>query len=124
MMIVVLAMVAFAVDLGIIINATERAAANSAASPAAWELATDAQLLGNSTTVQDNIRSKASEYANYHTIGNLTPYPQLNQANDVKGDIVIGRLSNPSNLSEAMAYNSILGDNAVTVASADAQLRA
>ncbi|MDH3717450.1 MAG: pilus assembly protein TadG-related protein [Planctomycetota bacterium] len=117
MMIVVLAMVAFAVDLGIIINARTEAqrAADSAALAAAWELATDAQLLGNSTTVQDNMRSKASEYANYHTIGNLTPYPQLNMANDAEGDIVIGRLSNPSNLSETMTYNSILGDNAVTV---------
>jgi Flp pilus assembly protein TadG len=117
MMVVVLAMVAFAVDLGIIINARTEAqrAADSAALAAAWELTTDAQLLGNSTTVQDNIRSKASEYANYNTIGSMTPYPQLNQANDAEGDIVVGRLNTPSNLSETMKFNSILGDNAVTV---------
>ncbi len=117
MMIVMLAMVAFALDVGIVINARVEAqrAADAAALAAAWEFVSDSQVLGQRTSVQDKMRRKAYEFANYHTVRHMTPDPQLNLNNDVDGDIVIGRLNNPSDLSELMVFNSILGDNAITV---------
>ncbi|NIL96755.1 MAG: hypothetical protein GTO53_04800 [Planctomycetales bacterium] len=117
MIVVMLGMVAFALDLGIVMTARTEAqrAADSAALAAAWELALDSQLQGNHTALHDSMRRRANEFANYHTVGNQEPNPQINSENHVDGDIIIGRLNNPSNLSEPMVFNSILGDNAITV---------
>ncbi len=111
MMIGMVAVLAFAIDLGYLnVAKTElQRSADAAAMAAAWELLDDAVVYGNESPTQTNNRARATalQYAAYNRI--LTQQPSLDNS-----DVVVGYLNNPWNVNEAINPNGS-GYNAVRV---------
>jgi hypothetical protein len=117
LMIVLLGMVAFAVDTGTILIAKSEAqrCADAAALAAAWEMVSDERLEGYENSVEYKVRLTAWQYARKNKVANRSPWLWWNVDDSLDGDIVTGRLSDPNDLNETMVTNSPAGDNAVTV---------
>lgn len=112
LMVMVMAMLAFAVDLGYLYVAREemQRSADSAALAAAWDLVDNGALTGDSNVyvMQENVRSRASEYAGLNQV--LRQSPAL--ANE---DVVIGFLPNPSDPTAAIDVTNTNMPNTVWV---------
>ena len=99
LMVMIMAMLAFAVDLGCLYVAREemQRSADSAALAAAWDLVDNGALTGNSNVyaMEDSARARAAQYVALNQV--LRTSPQL--ANE---DVVIGFLPNPSDPTTAI----------------------
>jgi Flp pilus assembly protein TadG len=113
LMIVLMAVVAFAVDLGYInIARTElQRSADAAAIAATWDLV-DQNALSNqaasSATLESSARTRAAQYAGLNAV--LAANPGLAQE-----DIVVGRMSNPSDPNCQLTAYGAFAPNAVRV---------
>jgi len=117
MLIVVFAMVAFAVDIGCLLLARSEAqrCADAAAMAAAWELVNDDYHQGEFDDNHDAARLRAIQYAQLNAVGQLTPNLDANWTNHADGDIVMGRLTNPSDPSSQLLFGNSGTYNAVRV---------
>jgi Flp pilus assembly protein TadG len=117
LMIVMLAFVAFSVDLGYLCLARTQAqaSADAAALAAAWELADQARLKVAADEGYSVARSKAIAFAAQNRVAAVNPWLDANASNHPSGDIVIGRLDNPSDLSEKLQFDRPESYNAVQV---------
>ncbi len=117
MLIVVFAMVAFAVDVGYLLLARSEAqrSADAAAMAAAWELVNDEYHQGEFDRNHDSARVVAIKYAQLNTVGQVTPVLDANWTNHSSGDIVMGRLTNPSDPSSDLVFGNAGKYNAVRI---------
>ena len=119
LLIVMLAMVAFALDIGYILVAkTElQQAADSAAMAAVWELIDEQAPTGSldpTSTIYD-ARQIALQYAGLNAVTGDSPLVDTNSGNSPSGDVVVGYLSDPSDPTVAMSYFNPVDYNAVKV---------
>lgn len=119
MMVAMLGLVAFAVDLGLILTArTElQRSADAAALSAAWELINEANLGTDpvQTSSISDARTVANDYAGRNVVRSDAPTVDLNANNAADGDVVFGYLANPADPAAAMDYSNPAQFNAVTV---------
>lgn len=119
MMVVLLACVAFAVDVGYIAktrNEMQRTA-DAAAIAAAWDLVSDEALTGDTSMSQSltKLRNSAVSYAALNDICKKSPNIDKNLANTVSGDVVVGYLNDLSNPEAEWDYADPSKFNAVKV---------
>jgi len=117
LMIVLLACVAFAVDVGYLAktrNEMQRTA-DAAAIAAAWDLVSDEALTGDTSMSQTmtNLRGSAVTYTSLNDICKKSPDIDENTANDVSGDVVVGYLNDLSNPNSEWDYSDPTKYNAV-----------
>ncbi len=117
LMIVLLACVAFAVDVGYLTktrNEMQRTA-DAAAIAAAWDLISDEALTGDTSMSQTmtNLRGSAVSYTSFNDICKQAPIVDANEANDVCGDVVVGYLNDLTNPEAAWDYSDPSKFNAV-----------
>lgn len=117
LLVVVFAMVAFAVDVGYLLLARAEAqrSADAAAMAAAWELVNDEFHEGKFDDNHDAARLAAIQYAQLNTVGRVTPTLDANWTNSASGDIVMGRLTNPSNPTSDLMFGNSQKYNAVRI---------
>ncbi len=119
LMVVLMSFLAFAVDVGYLANVrTElQRSADAAAMAAAWELIDPEAPTGAplSSQVISDTRNRAVEYAALNLVSWNTPTVDLNSANLVDGDLVIGYLANFADLNAAMDYSDPTNYNALRV---------
>ena len=117
LMVAFIAVMAFAVDIGYILQIrTElQRTADASALAACWEYLQTQPLATTVTQTLTNVRSKASQYALSNAVGNAAPAVDLNAANAATGDLVLGYIANPSNLNATMNYNDPSMFNSVQV---------
>jgi Flp pilus assembly protein TadG len=117
MLILVFAMVAFAVDVGYLLLARSEAqrSADAAAMAAAWELVNDEFHAGEFDDNHDSARVAAIQYAQLNAIGKSAPTLDANWTNHTEGDIVMGRLINPSNPLSDIVFGNASQYNAVRI---------
>lgn len=117
MLILVFAMVAFAVDIGYLLLARSEAqrSADAAAMAGVWELVNDDFHKGEFDDNHDSARLVAMRYAQLNTVGQVTPTLDANWTNSSSGDIVMGRLTNPANPLSDLAFGNAGRYNAVRV---------
>ncbi len=118
LMVVVLSMVAFAVDLGYLeVAKTElQRTADASAIAAAWELIRSETTSSTDMTAQiSSARAKATQFAAANPVLTLAPSVDSNSGNSAGGDIVIGYLANPSNASATLDTSQPNSSNAVQV---------
>src|SRR5262245_32381419 len=94
--IVMLGLVAFAVDLGYILSTKQelQRTADAAALAACWEYG---QKLSQGCTTSDAVasgRSVAAQYASANPVANVNPAINQNSGNSSTGDLVFGTISN------------------------------
>lgn len=119
LMIVLLACVAFAVDVGYLTktrNEMQRTA-DAAAIAAAWDLVSDEALTGDTTMdeTMSNVRGSAVTYTSLNDICKQSPLLDQNIANSLDGDIVVGYLNDLTNESATWDYSDPMKFNAVTL---------
>ena len=115
MTVVLLGMVAFAVDLGYVLSSKQelQRTADATALAACWEFG---QELANGKTPADAInaaRLVAVQYAGDNSVGGINPAINVNSANDTSGDLVFGQLTNFYDASESLNTAQPAGFNAV-----------
>ncbi len=119
MIVVLLGMVAFAVDLGNIkwCRTELQAAADSAALAAASRLLDREALTGQGNMVQEYAaaRDEAVRLAGLNKGGGIYLTLDRNDANNADGDIVIGYLADPKDQSATMQFNTTQPYNSVQV---------
>lgn len=112
LMVMIMAMLAFAVDLGYLYVAREemQRSADSAALAAAWDLVDNGALTGNSNVyvMEESARARAVQYASLNQV--LRQSPGL--ANE---DVVVGFLPNPSDPSTSIDISGTNTPNTVWV---------
>ncbi|MDA1049898.1 MAG: pilus assembly protein TadG-related protein [Planctomycetota bacterium] len=112
LMVMIMAMLAFAVDLGYLYVAREemQRSADSAALAAAWDLVDSGALTGDSNVyvMEESARGRAAQYASLNQV--LRQSPAL--ANQ---DIAIGFLSNPSDPTASIDLSGMNTPNTVWV---------
>ena len=111
-MVLLMAMLAFAVDLGYLYVARNemQRSADAAALAGAWELLDEGALSGNGSvsTLDSNARAEAAQFAALNPI--LQAVPSLDQQ-----DIVVGFLANPSDPAIAIDQSGVNVPNTVWV---------
>jgi len=112
LMVLLMAMLAFAVDLGYLYVARNemQRSADAAALAGAWELLDEGALSGNGSvsTLDSNARAEAAQFAALNPI--LQAVPSLDQQ-----DIVVGFLANPSDPAIAIDQSGVNVPNTVWV---------
>ena len=112
LLVFVLAMVAFAVDLGyLLVTRTElQRTADATALAAVWDLMDEGALSTDASvsTTMDNVRSTVAAYA----VMNGLPNVDANATNDPAGDIVVGTIAT---LGDSMTFDTPSTYNAVRV---------
>ncbi len=110
MLVFVLAMVAFAVDLGyLLVTRTElQRTADATSLAAVWDLMDEGALSSDASviTTMDNVRSTVATYA----VMNNLPSVNANVINDPAGDIVVGTiaaLGDPMTFATPSTYNAV-----------------
>jgi hypothetical protein len=98
--------VAFAVDMGILclVRGQAQVCADAAALAAAWEMVSDDRMLGRMENLYDAARDEAVEYAGRHKVNGDPMALDANEGNDPEGEIVFGRLEDPTDRAEEMSY--------------------
>jgi Flp pilus assembly protein TadG len=104
MTVVLLGMVAFAVDLGYVLSCKQelQRTADATALAACWEFGKE---LADGKTPADAInaaRLAAIEYAGDNSVGGINPAINVNANNDVSGDLVFGQLTDFYDASESL----------------------
>lgn len=111
--------VAFAIDLGVLCLARAEAqnAADSAALAGAWELLDRGELQNspNMFSEIDAARTEAVNYAALNAVRYTSPVVDLNSSNNTDGDIVVGYLSDPTDLGESLSFFDVDEFNTVQV---------
>jgi Flp pilus assembly protein TadG len=118
LLIVIFAVIAFAVDIGYmqVAKAELQRTADAAAIAAAWELVKSESSTSDDTSLQfSNARSKAIQFAAANPVLTTAAIVDGNQSNSTTGDVVIGYLSNPSNPSATLDTYEPSQANAVKV---------
>jgi uncharacterized membrane protein len=115
-----LAMIAFAVDIGYLLVArTElQHAADAAALAAAADLIPDSGGLYGQPDMSAEIttaRNRAITFSAANRVRNVAPAVDPNTSNSTSGDIVIGYLANPSDPSQNMSFADLNKSNAAQV---------
>jgi Flp pilus assembly protein TadG len=114
-----LGFVALAVDVGMLYNvrAELQRTADAAALAAAWELLDEDALSGTPemSLEEQAARQAAATYAALNSVHNANPAVDLNAENTIEGDIVLGYLSNPNNLSQPLCMTAPNQINSVRV---------
>ncbi|HOA75533.1 MAG TPA: TadG family pilus assembly protein [Phycisphaerae bacterium] len=104
---VLIAFAALAIDMGVFYNTRIEAqrSADAGALAGAWKLLGDERVKGATgvATLVDQARQAAAEVAGLNEVFKAGPQVDLNVANAAGGDIILGRLDNPSNLAEPLA---------------------
>lgn len=117
MMVVFLACVAFAVDVGYLAKTRSemQRTADAAAIAAAWDLISDEALTGDTSMTQtlSNLRGSAVSYTSLNDICKKSPEIDENLANDLCGDVVVGYLSDLNNPNATWDYTDPSRFNAV-----------
>ena len=93
--VVLLGMVAFAVDVGYILSNKQelQRAADAAALAACWEYTSQIANSESSETATSSARGIAADYAGLNPVGNKSPVVDSNSANSSTGDVVFGNIS-------------------------------
>jgi Flp pilus assembly protein TadG len=114
MMVMLFAMVAFAVDLGYVMTARSQlqTSADAAALAACWELI-DENCHDPCWDGPDNARSTAGQFAGLNEV--TGDAPALANDSNTSGDVLVGYLSDPHNPNATMVYNTPGDYNAVQV---------
>jgi Flp pilus assembly protein TadG len=114
LMVVILAFVAFSVDVGYICMARSQLqnSADASAMAGAWSLLDERRLLGSSqlADLETQARADAARYASLNAVCNAAPSVDANSANAASGDVVFGRLSSSGGLNTAVSpanYNAV-----------------
>lgn len=118
MLVVMLGIMAFAVDLGYmqVVRTEAQRCADAAALAGAWEMASEARLRGDDATAFDQARQKAAQFAALNKSGVVNPVLSLNHYNaDLQGDIILGRLDDPRDQTTAMSFADTSQFNTVSV---------
>jgi hypothetical protein len=118
MMVVMIAITAFAIDVGYMCLVRNQAqnSADAAALAAAWDMVNEDRLRGDYYAAYANARTRAAEFAAANRIGPIQPQLLLNQGNaDLNGDIILGRLEDPSNHQESLSVADFSRFNTVFV---------
>jgi hypothetical protein len=114
-----LALVAFAVDVGYLLveRAQLQRAADAAAMGAAWELADEGLFKGdpNLTEAIDAARILARRFASENEVGSIAPDVDLNAGNHSGGDVVIGYMQDLSDPNGTLDTSDPRKFNAVRV---------
>ncbi len=113
-LVILLACVAFAVDLGYLCLARSQAqnAADSAALAAAWRLLDEKRCQGSagSTELLSQARDTAATFAAANKVAACAPRLGLNAGNELGGDVVFGRTTSGgqmSNTGDFLSWNSV-----------------
>jgi Flp pilus assembly protein TadG len=119
MFVVFLCIVALSVDLGYLMMAgTElQRTADSAALAATWELIDDESLY-DGLDLEDEIsaaRVKAAQFVALNKVCATAPSVDANESNSTEGDVLVGRLSDPSDADCPMTYSNPDSYNSVRV---------
>jgi Flp pilus assembly protein TadG len=121
MLIFMLAFVALAVDLGYLCNAKAEAqvSADAAALAAAWEFVDHAAVKNQVKKTMEYshsaARQKAIDFAYRNRVAGVRPALDANWSNNPNGDIVFGRLDNPSDQSAPLDFHDPDNFNTVQV---------
>lgn len=119
MFIMMLAVVAFSIDLGYLYNARSelQRATDSAAMAGAWELIPNNAQLANPSLATDMtaVRDSAVGYAALNTVCQVGPNLNRNNSNSPSGELVIGELLDPYDASAGMSLLDPSHYNAVQV---------
>jgi len=112
LMVMMLAMLAFAIDIGYLQVARTQLqhAADAAALAAVGELIDDEAPAAGLTNLSDDIvaaRSRAVQFAAANTVCNNAPALDPNTSNSTSGNVVIGYLANPSDQSASMTFTNL-----------------
>ncbi|HEX6960518.1 MAG TPA: pilus assembly protein TadG-related protein [Lacipirellula sp.] len=94
MSVMVLAMVAFAVDVGYVLSSKQelQRTADSAALAACWEYARGLSQGQTPTAAMTQARTAAVNYASYNSVGGVDPAIDQNLGNSATGDLVFGHM--------------------------------
>ncbi len=110
LMIVLLALTAFAIDVGymMVIRTELQRTADAAALAAAWELTTEEDVL----SAIPRARVAALDYAGRNPVGLKSPGLDTNTPNEIDGDVVIGRIvdfhrGSTMDFSDPEEYNAV-----------------
>ncbi|WP_425398510.1 pilus assembly protein TadG-related protein [Aeoliella sp.] len=114
---VLLGMVAFAVDIGYVLSSKEeiQRTADAAALAAAWEFADRINDGYSSADAQCYARNEGCTYANSNQVGNLGLTLDTNNSNSANGDMVFGYINDFSNPNAPFDTTSFNRFNAVKV---------
>lgn len=119
LMVVLIGIVAFAVDLGYVLVArTElQLSADAAAMAGAWELMDQDALQGDDSMAKPtaNARQTAIEFAGLNSVCTRSPSVDANESNSETGDIVVGTISEYGNPYAAMSFADAATFNTVKV---------
>ena len=115
--IVLLAMVAFSVDLGYVMSVKEemQRTADSAALAALWEYGKQVSDMQSPEASELAAREAAEAYAAGNAISNVAPQVNLNPCNDPSGDVVFGYVSDLYSSSPQFDTTAVGSFNAVRV---------
>jgi Flp pilus assembly protein TadG len=118
-MIVMGALLAFAIDVGYLYTARAelQRSADAAALAAAAELI-DEQSVSDSLLIQQMIssaRAKAVQYAASNPVCSKPPFVDANYTNRLDGDVLVGYVSDFADPTGSVAYSNLSAVNAVTV---------
>jgi Flp pilus assembly protein TadG len=119
MIVIMLALIALAIDIGVLEVAKTQLqhAADAAALAATGELIDKDTLSGsaNLTTETASARAKAVQYAAANLICNQAATVDANTSNSTSGDVVVGYLADPSDRTKSMTFTDPNAANAVQV---------
>jgi hypothetical protein len=109
MIIVMMAMIVFAVEVGYlcVVRAQLQNAADAAALAAVWDLMDEDRFQGDTAGAFARARDRAREYAKLNLVLGAGCEVPDNPWNEADGDLVIGRLNDPANHDETI---SVTGD--------------
>jgi Flp pilus assembly protein TadG len=114
---VMLAFCALAVDVGYLCLARTEAqrSADAAALAAAWQLVNDYSATDHVTVLHYASRLKAVAYVASNPVASVRPKIDTNSSNSEKGDVVLGRLEDPADVTESFSFADQTRYNAVQV---------
>jgi Flp pilus assembly protein TadG len=119
LLVVLLALVAFSVDIGALMVARceLKRTADAAALAAAWELIDEGSLAGDDSMGSAIVaaRDSAMAYAGRNAVLNASPGLNLNSDNAPDGEVVIGYIEDFSDPNTSMQFENPRNFNAVTV---------
>lgn len=115
--IVLIAMVAFCVDIGYVLSAKEelQRSADSSALAACWEYGQRIVNRSSPSTAMGYARTTAAQYANLNQVTHHGMSVDANSGNDPNGDVVFGYISDFKNSASPFVTNSPNGYNSVKV---------
>jgi Flp pilus assembly protein TadG len=117
MSVLVLGMVAFAVDVGYVLSAKQelQRTADAAALAACWEYAKSLSKNSGADVAMTQGRTAASQYALRNMVGGIQPAINQNTSNSPSGDLVFGQIANVYAANPTLSTTTPASFNAVRV---------